>query len=269
MNSKYFLDLEENQVVIFVDIIGFSDLIKKSEHNKEADLAMGDLMIRFPEIYDLMVNGEFSNSFQEDMGIKFLWISDSIIISSNKENINNLMRTLDDIINKLYCIGFALRGGIAIGKLYHQVNIWGVPYIKAVELEKRANYPRIIIEESDLQQLDLSDEDKKYFIFDAKDNFWYYNYFASFLSRKIKRGENISCYLSEYSSFISKSFEDCSKKKHKLKWIWLAEKFRETLEYNKIEINKLLENNIVYETVPPRQIESYQEYIKKLEKVRE
>lgn len=95
-------------------------------------------------------------------GIMMTSISDSLIFSiSVKERgaMNKLTKLISGFVQSLLLqYGLLLRGGIAVGKLYHDGEIvYGPGLVKAYELEsKLAIYPRIIMDSSDFEVSILS-----------------------------------------------------------------------------------------------------------------
>lgn len=260
MPNNHFLNLKDDQVVLFVDIIGFSNIVMKSQNTEWEDKNIKGLMIHLPALYNILTSGDFSHQYQKQMGIKFLWVSDSIIISCDKANVNNMLITLHKLINQLYCTGFAIKGGISVGKLYHENNIWGVPMIKAVQLEKQAVYPRVIISSDDFSKLDISDRYRSFFKL-IENDYLYYDYFASFFSEQVDHNKNISSYLNVYSTLIVDNFNECTENAHKEKWRWLARELGTTIQRHNDFINEMLEHNEVYSSVTTRRITNAEEYV--------
>ena len=267
MPNSYFLDLKDNQIVLFADILGFSNAILKSENVNWESNDIEGILIKLPVIYDMITKGDFSKEYQKRVGIKFLWVSDSIIISTDIFNFDKLMYTLCDLINKLYCLDFSIRGAICIGKFYHKENIWGTPYIKAVELEKNiSKYPRIIISKTDFHSMKVSDIYKQYFQNTEIDEYLYFDYFECFFDMQVKENKNISNYLGTYSSFIIENFENCIKKEHQDKWRWLARELHNTIAKHSNYIQRMLDNSNIYSCFTGKRILDYNEYLKMLEK---
>lgn len=220
MSDAIYLDLEDNQIVLFADILGFSNAVRKNERVSMQD--RGRLIVNFPRIYDIFFDG-YTKERQESMGIKFLWVSDSIIVSAPIKNANALFYVLVDITNTLYCSGLSLRGAITIGKLYHQNNVWGPALIEAVENEKMiVKYPRILLKESYMQQLELEQNYSAFFELSDISGYMQFNYFDCYFAKLTSEYKDITSTLSVYSQFIQKSFEEAERPEHKEKHAWLA-----------------------------------------------
>lgn len=81
---------------------------------------------------------------------QYLQVSDSIILSFSSKELSELFTTILDIMRLQAHLaslkGIFLRGGCAMGRLYHRKDIiFGVAMNEAFEMEKNAKYPRVII----------------------------------------------------------------------------------------------------------------------------
>ena len=104
-----------------------------------------------------MVNYSDNEGLEQATGIKVTTFSDSIIISypANKED--GLFLLLINIIHlqlELGALGIMIRGGIAIGGVYHDGRmVFGPAMNEAYMLEsRRAVYPRVVIFEDTLKK---------------------------------------------------------------------------------------------------------------------
>lgn len=178
------------------------------------------------------ITARYTDEYQVSQGIKFLWVSDSIFITCEAKNINTLLFELDYITNQLYCTHYAVRGGISLGKLHFEKNLWGTAVVTAVDHEKKAIYPRIIISRHDFEVLNVSDEKRMFFKSTELNDFLEYDYFNSFLSSQIKDSKTISCYLNVYTDVIEDRFMHCTEESHKEKWAYLAYQLKITIDVN-------------------------------------
>lgn len=164
----------ENRLVAFLDILGFSEIVKASE-NDEAQLQLLKEILQYlktweaPEKWDLKLVEIEEDA--EKKGIENFEIagktntttfSDSILISVRVDNdlINEATSTL---ISKLSFIGTFLlekgilfRGAMTVGNLIHEESgiVFGQALIDAYRLESTyAKYPRIILTDKLIQLL--------------------------------------------------------------------------------------------------------------------
>lgn len=268
MSDFHYLKLQKDRVVLFADIIGFSNTVKKNEDtDKESNLYHG-IMIDLCKIYDSIVNDIFYDEYLEEKRIKFMWVSDSIILSCAKDDINNLFYILNELINCLYCAGFAIRGGISIGSLHHEKNIWGVPLIKAVELEKNhALWPRIILSKEDVNILNVESAYADFFCScQEKSNkeYIYYDYFSwAFSEMAIK--DSVCSQITVYTNFIVNNYKKAVVQEHKEKWQWLGKELYKAIKKNEYNIQRMRKELKVHPSIDER---SEFDYLEKLDYLR-
>lgn len=266
MSDAHFLNLKNNQVVFFGDIIGFSNIILASENVDFESKDTKGIIVNLPVIYNMITKGDFSKEYQSKLGIKFLWVSDSIVISAPITNIDNLLIALSNLINQLYCTGFAIRGALCVGKLYHEENIWGAPFVKAVRLEENvAKFPRIIISKTELSSLKISEQYKTYFKNTENDEYLYFDYFSSFFDKQVKENKNISSFLGVYTSFIIQSFEGSTNEEHRDKWRWLGKELQNVIITHLGYIQDMLDNDEIFSCFTGNKMVDGNEYLNVLE----
>jgi hypothetical protein len=132
----------EDCFVAFVDILGFTNQVKEADGNYEDLAEQLNLISRTGDV--------FKELFQK---LNYIVVSDSIVISIPVDAVGT--QTLAALVNLLANIQYnffdryriLMRGGLAIGRMYHDENIFlGEAYLAAYKLESTvAKYPRIII----------------------------------------------------------------------------------------------------------------------------
>lgn len=171
----------ERRIVAFIDILGFKEIVKKSESDKTKIELLYSVL-------DFLKSWESTDKWdlkyveiEEDVqrkGIKNFDIrgktnttsfSDSIVVSVRVDsNINELTSTL--IANLAYIgavlieRGIIFRGGLTIGNIIHNENgtVFGQGLIDAYQLEtKSAKYPRIVLSDKLIRELNYPLETKK------------------------------------------------------------------------------------------------------------
>ncbi len=91
---------------------------------------------------------------------KYIFISDSIILSASLtynqyDGLAIVIAKTIEIAHKLLEVGYLLRGGISVGSVWHEDrNIFGTAYIEAVEAEKKADHPCIVLTQAAQQHWD-------------------------------------------------------------------------------------------------------------------
>lgn len=172
----------ERRLIAFIDILGFKDIVKQSE----IDSSKIELIFSFLEfLKDWEKKDNWNLRFleiEEDAQKKGVSkfdlrnktnttaFSDSIVVSVKLDNnINEMASTL--IVNLAYIgsvlleKGIMFRGGLTIGNIIHKENgtVFGQGLIDAFMLETRsAKYPRIILSDKLLNELNYPLETKKF-----------------------------------------------------------------------------------------------------------
>ena len=226
-NYNHVLHMEPDKVVFFADVLGFSCMVKR---NLETSEKSSGLNIDFERVFLDLIE-RYSREYQKKFNIKFLWVSDSILISCDISNINKLVEDVDYVIHQLLCAHCAVRGAITVGYLYHEENLWGTAVIDANDLEKHiAIYPRIIISSDDFARLQLADAKKCFFKETELSEFLYYDHFDSYFGEQVQLGKQLGSTIKVYISFINDQFQSSTEDKHKRKWAYLAMHLSETIE---------------------------------------
>jgi len=184
----------EERLVAFIDILGFKEVVKKSERSANTRELIYDSLSflkkrEFASKWDLQlieIEEDAQKRNLEDFDISdrttCTSFSDSIAVSVeyNRDNINEsfstLVANLSFVGARLMTKGILFRGGITTGKTVHTDNgiIFGQGLIDAYELEsKAACYPRILISDKLLKLL-------KYPMGRKKDRYPYHQYVKRF-----------------------------------------------------------------------------------------
>lgn len=147
----------EDRAVAFIDVLGFTTLTGLAV----TDSGAFDELNRLVALLDATIpalNSLVSTAVPQNLIPTHIYISDCIILSapladrSNRlTNYNGLdivvMRAIQ-VTHALLNSGFLVRGGIAIGKVWHSgSNIVGPAYMEAFSLEGTTSCPRILLSE--------------------------------------------------------------------------------------------------------------------------
>lgn len=134
INSSCDLDYA---VVAFVDILGFSDMVRSDCENKNGSL----------KFFEILKNINLET--KEITGCSITQFSDSVIFSLplEEENYVKMIQILSEYQYKLLCNSIICRGAMAYGKHYTKNDfMFSQALIEAYQLEcMEAKYPRIII----------------------------------------------------------------------------------------------------------------------------
>ena len=136
----------ERRAVAFLDILGFKNLIREAENIRPDRLVSLKTVIESHVRFD---NANLDQNVPIEMHLKYLFISDSIILSAplkqgNYDGLDAIVVKSIQIAQKVLELGHLIRGGISVGPVWHEeTNIFGSGYIDAFLTEQNAVYPRI------------------------------------------------------------------------------------------------------------------------------
>jgi len=134
-----------NGYVAFLDILGFTALLKKPDHE--------EIIGRVVQTLQKRVNYDSKHT----TGLRYLAISDTIIITAEDGKGWALVRKIAQVQTALLRQGFAVRGAISYGPVLSYDgnnmgrNIFGKTYLAAYEGEQKlAVYPRVVTTDEDV-----------------------------------------------------------------------------------------------------------------------
>jgi len=144
------MNAPEKRAVAFLDIMGFKKLIEQAEKQRSM-LEKFHGLKHVIESHVTRDNDRLAPSVPPHVKPNYLFVSDSIILSAplQSDGFDGLVvvsiKSIE-IAHKLLEMGFLLRGGIAIGNVWHEPkNIFGTGYIEAYQLEESVKPPRIVL----------------------------------------------------------------------------------------------------------------------------
>lgn len=167
----------ETRVLAFVDLLGFSKHVLKSPINAEA-------MAKVDEIMNLLFEFERENYelIQNREDVSFF--SDCVVRSGSIEQLWYVLREVGKLARQALAIGMPCRGGVATENCYHRRGmVVGPAMVKAVEMERAAEHPRIVLDSRtvDLWNSYVNDEINRAALSDVicrdQDGRWYINIF--------------------------------------------------------------------------------------------
>jgi hypothetical protein len=183
----------EQRIVAFIDILGFKEIVRRSE-NDTATIGLLYTIINYFKSWEKPLKWDLNLiEIEEDAqkkGVSTFDIkgktnitsfSDCIVVSVivngdvNKMT-STLVANLAFIGANLMEQGILFRGGLTIGNIFHNNNgiVFGQALIDAFELEqKHAKYPRIILSDKLIKELNYPIEAKK-------ERYPYHQYFDRF-----------------------------------------------------------------------------------------
>lgn len=232
MKTNYFLDVESEWVVAFLDILGFSALIRTND-----TVSMNDegYVANIKAIFDNIISW-FDEAKKKELGIKFKFVSDSIFIASKIDDIEALFDSIDFVVFELFnLMRVCVRGGIAVGSLHFNENLWGTAVVEAVALESGASEPRIFIRDEDYLRIALEQDLKQYFC-KTEDDEYYYDYFYHYIT-DIENKDNLCTMLANTAWGIKDQFYQFAKDEIRRKWHCLACDLLRNIQRNREYLN--------------------------------
>lgn len=269
----------ENRVVLFLDILGFKNIIDNTlEKGKEKPKEINRIYTELEKI------GNFVNSNLNKKGssVNVTQFSDSIIVSFLDEDSNllsMLFKTIQRLVINLVNEGFLCRGAISIGELVHSDRVvFGPALNDAYETEtKAALYPRVILDKSIMElskknlnsQLDLfgfpirssySDPEStnsrsEHYLKRDTDEKYYINYFPENIM-DFKSQLNIQIYLQNLRTIIINGSKH-TKPDLKVKYGWMKNKYN-------ILLKRLNRTENIYDISQEAGLQSYLNNLKLL-----
>ncbi len=146
----------EERAVAFIDVLGFGMLVDKSVHEFSVLEELQSLIDMLETSIPLLNNGVFS-TVPARLIPKHTYVSDSIILSApitdsevkNYSGLDILIMRCIQLSHRFLGAGYLLRGGIAVGNVWHSDgNIVGPAYQEAYRLEAAGENPCIVLSES-------------------------------------------------------------------------------------------------------------------------
>jgi hypothetical protein len=246
--SKY-----ENRVVAFVDILGFSSVLSKTQQSQNGNMVDNQVFIDtlvgiFNRVSELMgIDETPDDAAPSRMATQF---SDSIVISFKVEEssieFRYLLEKLIYLQIELLRESILLRGGISYGSLIHtQKVLFGPAMVHAYRVESlAANSPRIILPKSLTQINNLEDDfisrqtaKLNDIISIDEDDFYYLDYFDKCQNPDLGLFVDDSGYIAHLENMRKVIKEGLKNDNPGIysKFGWMKSKFNKTLEKYRYE----------------------------------
>ena len=255
-----------NQVILYMDMLGFRNAIMDNNGN----LLSAVITLNFEAFENIIRDMFFSE--EENNPVKFLWMSDSFMLSTDISHINELLSYMFEIQKQTFISALPVRGAICIGNLHHDKNIWGEALVRAVQLEETiSKYPRIIISNDDYERLSIQQEYTRYFksfYGDDEKNYKYINPISHHLDECLGNAFRNSNGIWAVLDISIGTIEDQIKKYSNVskvsdKWIWLAQECKSALQDNEQIICEALKIDQIAGMRP----QDYDTCLKRLDKI--
>ena len=265
---KYDFQTKPNKVILYMDMLGFRNAILENDNGEEKQ---NELVMVFPAM-ERILRDMFpdDNPDGNNGSVRFLWMSDSFMLSSDLADVNDLLWYMFEIQHDMLISDLPVRGALCIGRLYHEKNIWGEALVRAVEIEEtKSIYPRILVDEKDFVRLPISEEYQKYFKSDSETPGYKYvepisYYFDCALNNAFSGSNGIWSSIDVLTSHIDQQYLKTSGNESvQKKWKWLANVFIAVIRKNESSIKKAL----IIDQQAGRQVQTYDECIARLHRI--
>jgi hypothetical protein len=243
----------EEQFTVFVDFLGFSGVSRSADDTKR--LKVLNLLRSLAAL-----RGEFDVQTATQGNGRTIRIkpaistfSDHIVISYPLRAVRNEIGS-DELIPAIFIvnqfvsllgriaaaalrIGFLVRGGATIGKLYHARGVvFGEALVDAFEIESRTSvYPRVVLSQHITSRLMWIERQPK--IVKCQDGLYHFDYFTSLLVDAGPVGAGFGAAVKEWYSDVTDligrnlvELESEGRLNELAKWAWFAREFRNGLE---------------------------------------
>lgn len=189
LSSKITARIAQNVYIAFIDILGFTELVKAQNWNENLD-----------KVFTVVENSIRSTKTAQTSGIvpndplRSLFVSDSIILwqkPNDDEDWKEKAKALRFLLHAVEKIQFEcakeniwMRGGISYGKVLfdqNNTNIGGPAYLKALGLEKVADFPRVIVDAKIVSETFSHVQSRKDYLREINQKYKYEEYSGKFL----------------------------------------------------------------------------------------
>lgn len=223
--------------VAFIDILGFSEIVKRSETDPKwmqtlADALnqTGSLEASFMAVQKGTRAEDGELHFTDDTSVWRTSISDSLVFSTHDASNNYLYMMLmwiEEVVLRLLEIGVLCRGGIAKGKFFHsRATVFGPAMVTAYKLETTvARNPRIILDTSVLSAAERMSKLQRVPLICKDTDASYFNFLA-FSIRKPDGHER----LARAKEMLARRFSEAQEIRRLEKITWIPNYFNSSLE---------------------------------------
>jgi hypothetical protein len=217
------------RVVAFIDVLGFKALVDKAVVHPPSLSALDGLVSLLGAAIPFL-DGGVQRTVPTDLIPKHLYVSDCIILSApvatthpGSSNYNGLeivaMRVIQ-VTQLLLDLGFLVRGGIAIGPLWHiGTNIVGPAYQEVLELEKSASMPRVILSKQAESTWEMSRRQGNQMCIDYDRTLMVNGLHSAYIPKRF--GPDISAAYGRYAAVIAENLGAGHVSTVSAKWAWM------------------------------------------------
>jgi hypothetical protein len=240
-------DILEDQVVLFLDLLGFSEMSSRSDSDLQQQVLalLTSIASLRSDFVSTTVKNE--NGVTHSVRPSISTFSDHIVASysllkieanDNRTKSMIVMAHLSELVGRIaiaaLSMGFLIRGGVTLGKLYHAGGtVFGEALVEAVGLESRtAIYPRIVLSKT---AADFFESPRGLWIASDFDGINYIDHYRDCILRAVHPGsdsEGTRRWFNNLTSILErnlKDLEDSKRMNERAKWVYFSKKLYESV----------------------------------------
>ena len=221
-----------SRVVAFIDILGFRTLVQRLSVEPNLHDKLHSALSQISKYKEMSLAERFAHKETETSVF-----SDSIVISSQKENLFLVLWNCICLQAHLLTLGILTRGGISYGQTYHKNDIlYGEGMLRAYDLERKAAiYPRIVVDPDLVSE--MSSGHIRVLLIQDVDGVWHTDPFA--IGIKPPNSELLPedgnnphlVFLGTMETMIEEGLNSSNEVGQKAKWHWLKTQRDDALEF--------------------------------------
>ena len=252
----------EEQLTVFIDFLGFSEASTDTDESTvskvlELLISLSELRAEFDVQSTLQGTGKTLpfepaiSTFSDNIVISYQLGPISTVIGNDEPfNLLIIMDHFNWLLTKIATaalhIGFLLRGGATIGKLYHAGGVvFGEALVEAFQIESRISiYPRVVLSHKITSRLTWIEQQQN--ITRGDDGLYHFDYFRKLALIPLLPANSypagVDARIKHVISTIARKlteFERQGKLNELAKWAWFAREFRSSLEREDPKILKV------------------------------
>lgn len=235
-SPKRKLPYYEERLTLFIDFLGFSEIVDKTVTNSKALHRLIQAMDRLGEIgYSTILPSQRVTQFSDSIVVSYRIIEPSAVF--------HLLNAIAFCVVDLAGMGYLVRGGVTAGKLFHtRKHVVGPAIIDAYRLESKiANVPRVVIDQNLLEiarkyrdERHTDDEEAEYashFLTIDRDGQYFFDYvsFKSVVEVTGVDADSYPKYLGSLGNLIAKGLAH-PERAVRAKYVWLHRQYLAQIE---------------------------------------
>jgi hypothetical protein len=174
------MNVYEHRIIVYADILGWSNACRDLPQFTFLQKA-ADEIANYARNFSLPIKQALRNAqgvppktTEQHAVIRFSFFSDNFAVSApvDHDHVKMIFKIIAFATHELIRVGFLIRGAVTLGGLYHDDAgvIFGPALVEAVDIEKKACYPRIVCGDNLIDFLNKTDYKNNVIISDINKN---------------------------------------------------------------------------------------------------